>query len=411
LHHCAGCGPQRTRKTTVILDPVETLAQLVAIPSVNPMGRPASGATYYEGRLTEHLDRTFRRLGLAVERQTVAPGRENLVARLDGDVPPERGGRLILWDAHQDTVPVDGMMIEPFEPRVHGGRLYGRGACDTKGGMAAMLAAVARLASQRPRGMPTIVISCTVNEEYGFTGGSALARLWTDRPCGIIPRRPDAAVVAEPTDLNVVVAHKGVVRWRCHARGRAVHGAQPEAGDNAIYHMAQALVAIERYAREVVGRLASHPLCGPATLNVGRIDGGVSVNTVPDRCTIEIDRRLPPGEKPRDARQHLIDYLADATESGARLQHDPPFMHGLALPDDSNGPLAERLAAVVDEAVGGCRQVGVPYATNAAFFAAAGVPSVVCGPGSIRQAHTNDEWISLDQLGQAVEILYRFARN
>ncbi len=236
------------------LDPIETLAQLVAIPSVNPMGKEGvSGPPFCEDRLTVYLEETFRRLGLAVERQPVAPGRENVIARLDGELPPRRGGQVVLLEAHQDTVPVEGMTIEPFRPEVRDGRLYGRGACDTKGGMAAMLAAVARLAEQRPPGMPTIVMSCTVNEEYGFTGASILTGLWTVRTGGIIPRRPHAAVVAEPTGLNVVVAHKGMVRWKCHTSGRAVHSAQPEAGENAVYKMARVLLAIERYAQQGVG--------------------------------------------------------------------------------------------------------------------------------------------------------------
>ena len=392
------------------LDPVETLAQLVAIPSVNPMGRSVCGPPFFEERLTEHLERVFRRLGLAVERQQVAPGRENLIARLEGDVPPERGGRLILLDAHQDTVPVEGMTVEPFSPAIRDGRLYGRGACDAKGGMAAMLAAVALLADQRPPGMPTVLLSCTVNEEYGFSGAAALTRLWTGRSSGIVPRRPDVAVVAEPTGLEVVVAHKGVVRWKCHTTGRAVHSAEPQSGENAIYRMAHVLVAIDRHAREGIGGMASHPLCGPATLSVGTVHGGLSVNTVPDRCTIEIDRRLPPGEQPEEARRRLIDYLAGAVEPGSPPQHDPPFMEGLALSDEANRPLAERLSAVVREVVGGCRQVGVPYATNAAFFAAAGVPSVVFGPGRLEQAHTQDEWLPLSQLQQAAEVYYRFLR-
>jgi len=394
----------------VQLDPVETLAQLVAIPSVNPMGRSVCGPPFFEERLTEHLERVFRRLGLAVERQQVAPGRENLIARLEGDVPPERGGRLILLDAHQDTVPVEGMTVEPFSPAIRDGRLYGRGACDAKGGMAAMLAAVALLADQRPPGMPTVLLSCTVNEEYGFSGAAALTRLWTGRSSGIVPRRPDVAVVAEPTGLEVVVAHKGVVRWKCHTTGRAVHSAEPQSGENAIYRMAHVLVAIDRHAREGIGGMASHPLCGPATLSVGTVHGGLSVNTVPDRCTIEIDRRLPPGEQPEEARRRLIDYLAGAVEPGSPPQHDPPFMEGLALSDEANRPLAERLSAVVREVVGGCRQVGVPYATNAAFFAAAGVPSVVFGPGRLEQAHTQDEWLPLSQLQQAAEVYYRFLR-
>lgn len=392
------------------LDPAKTLAQLVAIPSVNPMGRAVSGPPFREDRLTEHLERTFRRLGLRVQRQPVEPGRENLIGRLEGRPPPENGGRAVLLDAHQDTVPVEGMTVEPFTPAVRQGRLYGRGSCDAKGGMAAMLAAAARLAGERPAEMPTLILACTVNEEYGFTGAQALTRLWTDGPGGIIPRRPDAAVVAEPTGLDVVVAHKAVVRWRCHTTGRAAHSAQPEAGENAVYRMARTLVAIERYAQTVLPRTASHPRCGPATLSVGTIRGGIGVNTVPDRCTIEIDHRLPPGEDPEDARRRLIDHLARSLEPGAPPEHDPPFMWGLALPDDANGQVAGSLSAAAGEVLGEGRRVGVPYATNAAFYSAAGVPSVVFGPGSLEQAHTDDEWIPLDQLEQATEILYRFCR-
>jgi acetylornithine deacetylase len=277
--------------------------------------------------------------------------------------------------------------------------------------MAAMLAALARLHQERPAAMPTILLACTVNEEFGFTGAAALPRLWEPGGSGLLPRRPDAAVVAEPTNLQIVVAHKGVVRWRCTARGRAAHSAQPDAGENAIYRMARALVAIERYQKEVVGTLASHPLCGPATLSVGTIAGGVSVNTVPDRCTIEIDRRLAGREEPEAAQRHLIEYLQRQCDAAAWLEHERPFMSGLALDNEANGPLAERLAEAACEVAGGCRRVGVAYATDAAVLAAAGVPTVVFGPGSIEQAHTADEWIDLDQVRQAAEIYYRFARR
>jgi acetylornithine deacetylase len=393
------------------LELIETLAELVAIPSVNPMGGTDAGSEFGEARLTDYLESWFRRLGLPHRRQQVLPGRENLIARLDGDVPSDRGGRLLLLGVHQDTVPVGGMTIEPWRPVVRDGRLYGRGACDDKAGMAVMLAVIARLAEERPTGMPTIVMACTVNEEYGFSGARCLAELLEGGPDEIIPCRPHAAVIAEPTDLNVVVAHKGVVRWRCHARGRAGHSAQPEAGENAIYRMARALLAIERYQREVVGTLRSHPLCGPATLSVGTIRGGISVNTIPARCTIEIDRRLPPGEDPRDAYRHLVDHLAERVDLGSVLQHDPPYMQGLALSDEENGRLADRLAEIATDVTGECRRVGVPYATDAAFIAATGIPTVVFGPGSIEQAHTGDEWVALDQVEQAAEILYRFCRQ
>jgi acetylornithine deacetylase/succinyl-diaminopimelate desuccinylase family protein len=400
---------------SVSLDLVETLRELVAIPSVNPMGGDGAGHEFGEARLTDYLESLCERLGLPCQRQTVHPGRDNLVARLDGPPAEAEGGRVLLLGVHQDTVPVGGMTIEPWTPTVSEGRLYGRGACDVKGGMAAMLAAVARLAEERPAGMPNIVLACTVNEEYGFSGANALAG-WlcgdgTGSGSEIIPRRPDAAVIAEPTGLDVVVAHKGVVRWRCHALGRAGHSARPEAGDNAIYKMARALVAMDRYQREVVGALKTHRLCGRATMSVGTVRGGTSVNTIPARCTIEIDRRLPPGEDPEGARQHLIDYLQREAGLDFPLQHDPPYMQGPALSDEKNGRLADRLAEIAAQVAGTCRRVGVPYATDAAFVSAAGIPTVVFGPGSIEQAHTDDEWLPLDQLEQAAEILYRFCRE
>ncbi len=140
------------------------------------------------------------------------------------------------------------MTIEPFKPEVREGRIYGRGSCDIKGGLAAMLVALARLAAEPPANRPTLVLSATVNEEHGFSGAKAITRLW-QQPDSILPHRPIAAIVAEPTLLDVVVAHKGVVRWRLHALGRAAHSSEPHLGENAIYRLAPVLAALERYAR------------------------------------------------------------------------------------------------------------------------------------------------------------------
>lgn len=419
-----------------MLNPSELLAELVSIPSVNPMGRPRENAEPPEARLTDYLERLLNRLGIPAVRQTAEPGRENLLALIGG--PSGDSDRpLILLEAHQDTVPVEGMSIPPFAAEIRQGRLYGRGACDVKGGMAAMLVAVARLHGESPKRMPSVLLAFTVNEEYGFTGAQTLARSWqgvhqADKrtqggsegektaslnppQTGSVPqnfaRLPDYAVVAEPTELQVVVAHKGVVRWRCRAKGKAAHSAVPSAGENAIYRMARALVAIERYAQEVVGKLGSHPLCGPATVSVGTIAGGLSVNTVPDACTIEVDRRLVPGESHEAAQHHLVDYVERQTGLGQALEHEPPFMVAGTLPDDRNGSLAKRLMAAAAEAAVSSKQTGVPYGTDAAAFAAAGVPTVVFGPGSIAQAHTTDEWIALDQVEKAAEIYYRFLKS
>src|SRR5262245_34022451 len=196
------------------LDVVRVLSDLVRIPSVNPMGRPVSGDIYYEHRVTGHLESLFRGLRLPVERHTVAPLRDNIITRVEGDVPPERGGKVVMLEAHQDTVPVDGMTIEPFTPKIEAGRLYGRGSCDIKGGMSAMITAIARLAQEKPAGRPTVILVCTINEEHGFTGAKHWAATYSGKtpdsgygpedipPAGrseLLARVPDATIVAEPT--------------------------------------------------------------------------------------------------------------------------------------------------------------------------------------------------------------------
>jgi acetylornithine deacetylase/succinyl-diaminopimelate desuccinylase-like protein len=413
------------------LDVVTLLADLVRIPSVNPMGRNVSGEIYFEHRVTDFLQNLFERLGLAWERHTVAPGRDNIIVRVDGQKLPEKGGRVLMFEAHQDTVPVEGMTIDPFAAQIKDNRLYGRGACDIKGGLAAMIATVARLAAEKPKSRPTVVLACTVNEEHGFTGATHWAATYSGQapkpkrgakgaaaqPAAVqsklLPRVPDACIVAEPTCLNVVVAHKGAVRWRTHTTGVATHSSQPHLGDNAIYHMARVLQVLELYARDVVPTLGSHPLVGHPTLSVGLISGGISVNTVPDRATIEIDRRVLPGEDPQAAFDHAIEFINSRIVTGTPVIHDPPFMFTRGLPDDKNGELADRLGAVVREHAGQAsnagQRIGVPFGTDAPHYAGTGCPTIVFGPGSIDQAHTADEWLDLDQLRTATDVLYNFA--
>lgn len=393
----------------MLLDPIQTLCELVAIPSVNPMGLGRTGPEFLEARVTTYLEQVFQRLALPCLRQTVEPQRDNILARIDG-----RGRlreQLLLLEAHQDTVPVDGMTIEPWNPQVRDGRVYGRGACDIKGGLAAMLAAVSRVAADPPADLPTILLACTINEEHGYTGATALGKLWSTAPHPLVPRRPDAAVVAEPTELDVVVAHKGTVRWRCHTLGRAVHSSRPELGDNAVYRMARVLPVLDRYNREVLPAMAEHPLCGRPTLSVGTIRGGLSVNTVPDRCTIEIDRRLLPGEEIDAAQQAVIEYVRAAVDNDDLVRHDPPHLSATGLADGANAALAQRLLAAAARRVGPKRRIGVPYGTDASAIHRAGVPAVVFGPGCIDQAHTADEWVAVDQIHAAADVYEEFLRT
>jgi acetylornithine deacetylase len=371
------------------------LRDLVRIPSVNPMGRALTGPIYFEHGVTAYLEDFFRKLGVPYERQPVAPLRENIIARYES--PGSR--RTILFEAHQDTVPAEHMTIEPFAGEVNNGRLYGRGACDIKGGMAAMLAAFARLTKEKPPGAASVVMACTVDEEFTFKGITELVRR------GV---KADMAIVAEPTNLDIVNAHKGVVRWVITTPGRSCHSSSPEQGVNAIYRMGQVLTAIERFAG-VLRNSRSDPVLGPPTISVGLISGGQSVNIVPDQCRIEVDRRVITGEDPLASTGELEAFLRNEAKIDFPVNIDKPWMSLPALSPKGSDELVERLGNAIQSVRGSRKVKAVPYGTDASSLQQAGIPSVVFGPGDIAQAHTCDEWVPLDEVEAAAEILYRVA--
>ncbi len=376
------------------------LRDLVALPSVNPMGRDLTGPDFLEARVTAYLEDFFRGLGVRWARQPVAPKRDNILAWFE----PPGGRRTLILEVHQDTVPTDGMTIDPFGARIEDGRLYGRGACDVKGGMAAMLTAFARVVHERPAGAARVVMACTVDEEFTFLGVQKLAK--TDLSGD--GKGPVEAVVAEPTGLDVVNAHKGAVRWDLLTTGRSCHSSRPELGVNAIYHMAALLPHVEHFAEELRTSRAD-PLLGPATLSVGRIEGGVSVNTVPDRCRIEIDRRLLPGEDGDAAAGDLLTYLRKHIEDRIAFSFGDPWLSAPALDPTGSEELVARLLRAANPVAGPRRVMAVPYGTDAGPLSLTGVPCVVFGPGDIARAHTCDEWVPLDEVAAAAEILYQLA--
>jgi acetylornithine deacetylase len=380
-----------------VTDPTPLLRDLVALPSVNPMGRDLPPAIVWEHRVTDYLEQFFRGLGVPYERQPVAPQRANIVAHLD--MPGAK--RTLLLEAHQDTVPIDHMSIDPFGARIDGGRLYGRGACDIKGGMAAMLACFARLVQERPADAGNVILACTVDEENTMIGVRELVRR------GL---KADFAVVAEPTRLNIVHAHKGVTRWQIITSGRSCHSSAPEQGDNAIYRMAHLLDAVERYAERLRTGPAD-PLLGPPTLSIGIIEGGTSVNTVPDRCRVEVDRRLVGGEDPDAMPQQMAHYLKQEAGVTDPFVMTHPWIRERALLPDRSDEIIRLLGAAIDAERGSHRVHPVPYGTDAATIAWSGIPAVVFGPGDIAQAHTRDEWVDLAEVAQASAILYRLARS
>jgi len=321
-----------------VSDVVDIARQLVAIGSVNPMGRDQTGSPFGEAALTDYLEAFFRRLGVPTQRQAVAPGRENLVATLR--MPGARS--TLLLEAHQDTVPVEGMTVDPFGGELRDGRVWGRGACDDKGPMAAMLAAVARLVREQPDGAASVVMACTVDEEHTFGG---ISRLLADPPTATM------AIVAEPTQLEVVVAHKGVVRWKQRTHGTSAHSSTPERGENAVYRMAPVVAAMRDYARQLADR-APHPLLGPPTLSVGVIEGGTGVNVVPESCEIQIDRRLLPDEASAEAIAQVRHYLSERPEIDFAVEFGEPWIDVPGLETAADEPVVKVASTAVERVLG-----------------------------------------------------------
>lgn len=384
------------------------LAKLVQIPSINPMGRAETPSDlFFEHRLTDFLESWLREQGLRPVRQSVAPLRENLIVIYDPPTPPTR---TILFEVHQDTVPVEGMTVPPFGGEIRDDRVFGRGACDVKGGMAVMLGTLQRLQKDRLPGA-RVVLALTVDEEHTFLGVQKLMEKGGGELAQLCGARPDLAIIAEPTDLRIVEAHKGVSRWLLTTKGVPCHSSRPEMGQNAIYRMAKVLTILEEHAGTLSSR-PGDPVLGPGTLSVGRIQGGISVNTVPDRCAIEIDRRIAPGESPASADK----LLRSALETGLGdwpewLDLPQAWMSCPGLDGPSQKVAKDALALALRASGIDPIAEAVPYGTDASTIAEAGIPSVVFGPGDIRLAHTAAESIPIAELGRAEEVLIALARQ
>ena len=356
------------------------LAELIALPSVNPAFLPANHPCAGEKRVADFLASVAAKAGLEVELRKVLPGRFNVLARL---CPRNKVRRTLLLAPHLDTVGADGTR---FIPRRKNGRLHGRGACDTKGSIAAMLGALCELVHCRP-GETEIIFAGLIDEEHAQAGSRALVA------SGF---KADLAIVGEPTRLQVVTAHKGSMWLQLETRGVAVHGATPELGRNAVHEMARIVDRLETdYAAWL--RKRKHPLLGAGTVNVGLIHGGVQPNIVPDQCAITIDRRTLPGETEAGVRQEITARLR-ARKLSAKIS-STKLAPALPLETDPRLPLVRQFL----RSVGQTRPAGVDFFCDASVLSHGGIPSVVFGPGDIAQAHTTDEWISLAALERGKE--------
>ena len=365
------------------------LRELVAIDSVNPSLVPgARGETDSATAVADHLSA----LGLEVHVQEVAAGRPNIVGVLEGRQP----GPSLMFCGHIDTVGVEGMAA-PFAGDIREGRLYGRGSQDMKGGVAAMIDA-ARVARERGWDRGRLIIAAVVDEEYASIGADALVKEWG----------ADAAVVTEPTDLQIGVGHKGFAWIEVETRGRAAHGSRPRDGRDAILRMGRVLRRLEELDRTLQARPA-HPIMATASLHASTIHGGHEWSIYPDRCALQVERRTVTGESAEMAEQELLTILEDLRREDpeftgsaklvfARSAYETPAGHGLP-------GLLRQLSARrgLDAAL-----VGMSFWTDAAILGDAGIPSVLFGPGGAG-LHSVEEYVNVDDVLACRDVLAELA--
>jgi acetylornithine deacetylase len=371
---------------------VKLLCDLVAIPSVNPMGAPTGVNAPVERAVIEYLERLLAPYGLAMRRQSCGPSHENLLIELPGR---DRSAGATLMESHLDTVGGDAWADRAWTPRVDGDRVLGLGSCDDKASLTAMLMAMLDLLESRRRPPQAVWLLAAGDEEYGMRG---IRRFLEDAAA-----TPGRGVFGEPTELVPVIQHKGAARWEITTHGRAAHTSRPELGENAILKMTEVIAALRAHEADLRRRHHSGLLTGP-TLTVAMIRGGQAYNVVPDVCTAWLDYRFCPPARPEAARQEVVDLLA---RLDASITHSPLELMSPPLVTSPEDPL---VIGVLDL----CRQVlgrpvqprGVPYATDAAWMPP-GCPAIVLGPGSIESAHAVDEWVDLAQVVAGADIYRR----
>jgi acetylornithine deacetylase len=372
------------------VDPsIDLLRDLVAIDSVNPSLVPgAAGEAQIAAAIAVHL----RRIGLEVHIEDVAPGRPNVIGVLEGRAP----GRSLMFCGHVDTVGVEGMEA-PFTPEMRSGRLYGRGSQDMKGGVAAMIDA-ARMIAERGLARGRLIVATVVDEEYASIGADALVRNWT----------ADGAVVTEPTDLQVAIGHKGFAWIEVETRGRAAHGSRPRDGRDAILRMGRVLNRLERLDRELQSR-PPHPIMGPGSLHASIVQGGRELSSYPESCRLEMERRTIGSESGATALEEVTAILADLAredpefEANARLMFSrPPYE---LAPEH---PLPRLLVDAVESLATRTATVGMSFWTDAAVLGAAGIPSVLFGPGGAG-LHSRQEYVTTQDVVTCRDALSRLA--
>ncbi len=380
--------------TTIAIDRpyvVRTLTELVRINSVNPSLSPEGAG---EREIAAYISSSLSGAGLRTAIHEPQPGRPTVVGTLAGT----GGGRSLMLNGHADTVGVDGMP-DPFAAAVRGGRLYGRGAHDMKGGLAASLAAAKALVESGLRLRGDLVIAAVADEEYGSLGTTDL-----------LGRYPvDAAIVVEPTELEICLAHKGYIWFSVETTGRAAHGSRFWEGTDANMRMGRLLARLDELEQQLRAR-APHPLVGPPSLHAAMLNGGSGLSTYAARCTLKIERRTVPGETEATARQEIqtiIDRLREADPSFHATVESFFVRRPFEASPDSR--IVQTLGTAAREVLG--RQpafVGDSPWMDAALLSEAGIETVVMGPRGAGE-HSAEEWVDLDSVCQMADVLARTA--
>jgi len=370
---------------------LDLLKRLIAIDSVNPSLVPGAAG---EAAIARVLVDYLRDRGFAVEVQDAAPGRPNVVATLEGRAP----GRSLMFCGHIDTVGVIGMEA-PFDPVERDGRVYGRGSQDMKGGVAAMIGAAEIIAQSGGLDAGRIIIACVADEEHASIGADALVTKW----------RADGAVVTEPTDLGIGVAHKGFEWVEIETRGVAAHGSRPRDGRDAIMRMGRVLTELEALDRDLQGR-DPHALLGTASLHASLVSGGRELSSYPDRCTLQMERRTLPGERTGVAAQEAEAILARLMMRDGEFEATSTALFTRA---PFEVPAADALPSTLVAAATGIGLpapiIGMSYWADTAVLQGAGIPSVLFGPTGAG-LHGVDEYVESASVLQCRDALAALAR-
>ena len=369
---------------------VRLLSDLVALPTVNPMGRPHASAEPVERPAVDYLADLFSRYRVEMQRLRPNPIHESLLVKIAG----RRQGPCTLLEAHLDTVPAEDWGETAFVPRLQDGRLFGRGACDDKASVVAMVMALVEVLEAGERPALPVVLLAAGDEEHTQTGIRQFATL--DYPLA-------RAVVGEPTRLAPIIQHKGVVRWDITVHGRSAHSSRPELGRDAIAGAVRVLHHLEEHERRLGETFASRLMTGP-TVTVTMIHGGRTHNAVADECTLSVDFRVLPGMQPAGARDELISSLAAL---GLEITHGEVQVMMPPLATPAEDPFARRALDVCRRVTGrgDLEFAGAPYGTDAAWVAER-ASTIVLGPGGIETAHAVDEHVEIEEVVSAARIYH-----